>query len=108
MAFGLVYLMLIRVLSRRCRPDALATRSTSGPDPDGPVGAENGVTVAPYMSMCRSHAVTAFSAPTRRERSQSELDGKSDGAEKIFVYLERHGITREEAVTPRLVPARRG
>lgn len=32
---------------------------------------------------------------------QSELDGKSDGAEKIFAYLERHGITREEAVTPR-------
>ena len=23
---------------RRCRPDALATRSTSGPDPDGPPG----------------------------------------------------------------------
>jgi len=32
---------------------------------------------------------------------QSELDGKSDGAEKVFAYLERHGITREEAVTPR-------
>ncbi|MEV6728462.1 hypothetical protein [Streptomyces sp. NPDC051364] len=32
---------------------------------------------------------------------QSELDGKSDGAEKVFAYLERHGISREDAVTPR-------
>ncbi|MFP2904173.1 DUF1269 domain-containing protein [Pyxidicoccus sp. 3LFB2] len=36
-----------------------------------------------------------------RDWLQSELDGKSDGAEKVFAYLERHGITREEAVTPR-------
>lgn len=32
---------------------------------------------------------------------KSELDGKSDGAVKIFEYLEKHGISREEAVTPR-------
>lgn len=36
-----------------------------------------------------------------RDWMQSELDGKSDGGEKIFAYLERHGITREQAVTPR-------
>jgi uncharacterized membrane protein len=36
-----------------------------------------------------------------RDWSRSELDGKSDGAEKVFAYLERHGISREEAVTPR-------
>ena len=36
-----------------------------------------------------------------RDWLQSELDGKPDGAEKVFAYLERHGITREEAVTPR-------
>jgi uncharacterized membrane protein len=35
--------------------------------------------------------------------SKSELDGKSDGAEKVFAYLERNGITREDAVTPRKV-----
>jgi hypothetical protein len=32
---------------------------------------------------------------------KSELDGKSDGAEKVFAYLKRHGIGRKEAVTPR-------
>ena len=32
---------------------------------------------------------------------KSELDVKSDGAEKIFAYLERNGITKEEAVIPR-------
>jgi uncharacterized membrane protein len=36
-----------------------------------------------------------------RDWLKSELDGKSDGAEKIFAYLERNGITREEAVIPR-------
>ncbi|MFF3454628.1 DUF1269 domain-containing protein [Streptomyces sp. NPDC002730] len=36
-----------------------------------------------------------------RDWLESELDGKSDGAEKVFAYLERHGISREEAVTPR-------
>jgi hypothetical protein len=36
-----------------------------------------------------------------RDWLQSELDGKSDGAEKVFAYLERHGVSREEAVTPR-------
>jgi len=36
-----------------------------------------------------------------RDWLQSELDGKSDDGEKVFAYLERHGITREEAVTPR-------
>lgn len=32
---------------------------------------------------------------------KSEADGKPDGGEKVFGYLERHGISREEAVTPR-------
>ncbi|MFF4425797.1 hypothetical protein ACFY04_34345 [Streptomyces sp. NPDC001549] len=36
-----------------------------------------------------------------RDWMRSELDGKSDGAAKVFEYLERHGITREDAVTPR-------
>jgi len=36
-----------------------------------------------------------------RDWMKSELDGKPDGGEKIFAYLERHGITREEAVAPR-------
>ena len=39
--------------------------------------------------------------PALRDWLKSELDGNSDGAEKIFAYLERHGISREEAVTPR-------
>jgi uncharacterized membrane protein len=34
---------------------------------------------------------------------QSELDGQSDGADKVFAYLERHGITKREAVKPRKV-----
>jgi uncharacterized membrane protein len=36
-----------------------------------------------------------------RDWLKSELDGKPDGAEKVFAYLERHGISREDAVTPR-------
>jgi hypothetical protein len=36
-----------------------------------------------------------------RDWLKSELDGKSDGAEKVFAYLERHGVTREAAVTAR-------
>ena len=32
---------------------------------------------------------------------RSELDGKPDGGEKIFAYLEHHAISREEAVIPR-------
>ena len=36
-----------------------------------------------------------------RDWVKSEMDGKSDGCEKVFGYLERHGISREEAVTPR-------
>jgi hypothetical protein len=36
-----------------------------------------------------------------RDWLKSELNGKSDGAEKVFAYLERQGISREEAVVPR-------
>lgn len=36
-----------------------------------------------------------------RDWFQSELDGMPDGGDKIFAYLERHGITRGDAVTPR-------
>lgn len=36
-----------------------------------------------------------------RDWFKSEIDGNSDGAEKVLAYLERHGISREEAVTPR-------
>lgn len=36
-----------------------------------------------------------------RDWLKSELDGTPDGAEKVVAYLDRHGITREEAVTPR-------
>lgn len=39
--------------------------------------------------------------PALRDWLKSEVDGNSDGAEKVFAYLERHGISREEAVTPR-------
>jgi hypothetical protein len=39
--------------------------------------------------------------PAMRDWLKSEMDGHSDGAEKVFAYLERHGISREEAVTPR-------
>jgi uncharacterized membrane protein len=36
-----------------------------------------------------------------RDWLKSELDGKSDGAEKVFAYCERYGITRADAVIPR-------
>ncbi len=36
-----------------------------------------------------------------RDWLKSELEGKPDGAEKVFAYLERQGISREEAVIPR-------
>ena len=36
-----------------------------------------------------------------RDWFKSELDGKSDGGVKVFAYLARHGITKDEAVTPR-------
>ena len=39
--------------------------------------------------------------PALRDWLKSELDGKSNGAEQVFAYLERHGISREEAVVPR-------
>jgi uncharacterized membrane protein len=39
--------------------------------------------------------------PALRDWLKSEMDGNSDGAEKVFAYLERHGISREEAVIPR-------
>jgi uncharacterized membrane protein len=39
--------------------------------------------------------------PAIRDWFRSELEGKPDGGENIFAYLERHGITREEAVIPR-------
>ena len=38
-----------------------------------------------------------------RDWIKSEVAGKSDHAEKVFAYLERNGITREQAVTPRKV-----
>lgn len=31
---------------------------------------------------------------------QSVLSGKSDGAAKVFAYLQRHGVTREAALAP--------
>jgi hypothetical protein len=33
----------------------------------------------------------------------SELEGRSDGGAKVFEYLERHGISRTRAVTPRKI-----
>ncbi|MFJ6778749.1 hypothetical protein [Streptomyces yangpuensis] len=39
--------------------------------------------------------------PALRDWLKSEKDGSSDNAEKVFAYLERHGISREEAITPR-------
>lgn len=36
-----------------------------------------------------------------RDWLRSELAGSSDGGEKVFLYLEQHGISREEAITPR-------
>jgi hypothetical protein len=53
--------------------------------------------------------LTAFAADlvahenALRDWIKSELDGKSDGAEKVFAYLERNGISRQDAVTPRKV-----
>jgi uncharacterized membrane protein len=41
--------------------------------------------------------------PAMRDWLKSEADGHSDGAEQVFAYLERHGISREQAVTPRKV-----
>jgi hypothetical protein len=41
--------------------------------------------------------------PALRDWVKSEQDGNSDGAEKVFAYLERHGISREQAVIPRKV-----
>ena len=38
-----------------------------------------------------------------RDWLKSERDGKSDGAEKVFAYLERNGLKREDAVLPRKV-----
>ncbi|TCC06059.1 DUF1269 domain-containing protein [Kribbella soli] len=39
--------------------------------------------------------------PALRNWIKSELDGNSDGAAQVYAYLERHGISRQEAVTPR-------
>src|SRR5690606_31233546 len=39
--------------------------------------------------------------PAMRDWLKSEAEGHSDGAAQIFAYLERHGISREEAITPR-------
>lgn len=36
-----------------------------------------------------------------RDWMVSVLDGKPDNGERIFAYLQRHGISREQAVTPR-------
>lgn len=41
--------------------------------------------------------------PAMRDWLKSEVDGNSDGAAQILAYLDRHGISREEAVTPRKV-----
>ena len=38
--------------------------------------------------------------PALRDWLKSELDGNSDGAEKVFAYLERHGISRERSGDP--------
>lgn len=38
--------------------------------------------------------------PAIRDWLESELEGHSDGAEKVFAYLERHEISRQEAMTP--------
>jgi uncharacterized membrane protein len=39
--------------------------------------------------------------PLIRDCLKSEIAGTTDGIENVFAYLERHGITREEAVIPR-------
>lgn len=36
-----------------------------------------------------------------RDYMRSELAGESDGGAEIFAYLERHGISNDEAITPR-------
>ncbi|WP_137988395.1 hypothetical protein [Streptomyces vilmorinianum] len=36
-----------------------------------------------------------------RDWMKSELAGNSDGGEKVFAWLERHGVSRSEAITPR-------
>jgi hypothetical protein len=36
-----------------------------------------------------------------RDWLRSELHGSSDGGDQVFTYLARHGITRDEATTPR-------
>jgi uncharacterized membrane protein len=43
----------------------------------------------------------AVHEPALRDWIKSGQDGNSDGAVKVFAYLERHGISREEAVIPR-------
>ncbi|MFC5266033.1 hypothetical protein ACFPJ1_28300 [Kribbella qitaiheensis] len=55
----------------------------------------------------QNHELKAFAddlmvhEPALRDWVKSELDGNSDDAAQVFAYLERHGINREEAVTPR-------
>jgi uncharacterized membrane protein len=39
--------------------------------------------------------------PLIRDCLKSEIAGTTDGIENVFAYLERHGITRQEAVIPR-------
>jgi uncharacterized membrane protein len=39
--------------------------------------------------------------PLIRDCLKSEMAGSKDGIESVFAYLERHGISREEAVMPR-------
>jgi hypothetical protein len=55
----------------------------------------------PELKTFAGHLVDHENA--RRDWIKSELDGKSAGAEKVFAYLERNGITREVAVIPRNV-----
>jgi uncharacterized membrane protein len=55
----------------------------------------------PELKAFAAHLVDLENA--LRDWIKSELDGKSDGAEKVFAYLERNGITREVAVIPRKV-----
>jgi uncharacterized membrane protein len=60
-----------------------------------------GAAATPELKAFAGHLVDHENA--LRDWIKSELDGKSDGAEKVFAYLERNGITREVAVTPRKV-----
>lgn len=39
-----------------------------------------------------------------RDWLRSERDGRSDGGEKVFAYLERHGITRDQVLEGPLAP----